>query len=273
MHEQLSLPNILFVGPMKCGTSWIQNYLEHHESVELPNGVKETFFFDRHFDRGASWYARFFNQKNPGPANCRAEVAPSLFHAPDEVLQGIKQTLKDPVIIITLRDPVSRCWSHYQHMRRGYTQKPLIKAIEEFPEILSASQYEKHILRWRQQFSRVHILLQEDLHNDPVTFSQNLCEIMGIEYQEQDNLNQRVNIATEPRSFWVAKIGRYTARFLRFMGLYGLVNRAKALGLKRLFYGNESKKNPSRLLPDEQEQKYLENALQEDIGKYRQSGY
>jgi hypothetical protein len=39
--------DFIVVGPLKTGTSWIYNYLSHHQQISLPTTVKETYFFDR----------------------------------------------------------------------------------------------------------------------------------------------------------------------------------------------------------------------------------
>ena len=66
------------VGPFKTGTSWIYNYLINYQQVALPTTVKETFFFDRQFDRGLDWYYSHFELLGEKPKKV-GEIAPSYF--------------------------------------------------------------------------------------------------------------------------------------------------------------------------------------------------
>lgn len=139
----MTLPTALIIGPMKAGTTWIYDYLSWRGDVCLPQGVKETFFFDRNWDKGVTWYARHFHAHKTCDCEVIVEVAPSLFHHPDAP-GYVRDTLGQVQLIVTIRDPVDRAWSHYQHLRsKGYTNSDLKIALVQFPEIVEASKYEK----------------------------------------------------------------------------------------------------------------------------------
>ena len=53
------LPNFLYVGPDKAGSSWLHEVLLKHPDVYL-TPAKDLYFFDRYYDRGSSWYAAQF---------------------------------------------------------------------------------------------------------------------------------------------------------------------------------------------------------------------
>lgn len=235
----MRLPDALVIGPMKSGTSWIQDYLQARGDVALPNGVKETFFFDRRYRKGIRWYAAHFSQADPDTHSATVEVAPSYFHAPDAPAR-IHDVLGDIRLIVTLRDPVRRAWSHYLHLRRyGYTRAPLRKAVTRFPEILEASRYRSGLERWRAVFprDRIWILRQEELATLPEKYAERLCAGLSIPAVAPPARMGKSNEATLPRSFWLAAAGDRTAHFLRERRLYGFVNIAKRLGLKELFFG------------------------------------
>src|SRR5690606_21799853 len=129
-----------------------------------PLAVKETFFFDRHFNKGSEWYWSHFEDSSVP----KIEVAPSYF-AKANVPERVCQVSSRAKIIVTLRHPVKRAWSHYLHLRRyGYTMKTLRDACDEFPQILQASCYNSCLTRWRDSFGdeNVYILWQEDMLND-----------------------------------------------------------------------------------------------------------
>lgn len=265
MHH---LPNLLFVGPMKCGTSWIHNYLDARGDICLPQDVKETFYFDRHHDRGTHWYAAFFQHFNSHKHRVITEVAPSLFHLPESILVEIKQELNDIPIVITLRNPVKRAWSHFQHMRRGYTKKPIEEAIKLYPEIIEASLYSKYIRIWKNHFTKVSVLRQELLQKDPFGYADLINRHLNIPRMPEldSSVFDKSNEATVPASYTLAMVGRYTARSMRAAGLYGVVNAAKNMGMKRVFYGDA--RGDVSLNPSTQEIDYLNSRLQEELALY-----
>lgn len=236
-------PKALVVGPMKAGTSWIHDYLYARGDVALPAYVKETFYFDRYFDRSLNWYESLFEDS---VGDVCVEVAPSLFHRSNDVPERIFRDLGDIPIVVTLRDPVARSWSHYQHMRRGYTRKSVREAVVEYPEIIDASRYDFHLQNWRSTFSRVTVLNQEDLISDPQKFANYLSD--GLEIGRSDYPASKVkvsNAATVPSSFFLAKLGRELSHGLRRRGFYKIVDFARQLGLKRVFFGGKSRRKKS----------------------------
>ena len=59
------LPNFIYIGPDKAGSSWLHEVLIRHEQVFMPD-AKDLYFFDRYYDRGVSWYATQFKDAGPG---------------------------------------------------------------------------------------------------------------------------------------------------------------------------------------------------------------
>jgi hypothetical protein len=123
-------PNFLIVGVQKGGTTSLYRYLEEHPSV-AGAFAKEVHFFDNHtrdykYGKGMSWYRshfvydayRHYNRLIHQQDLITGEGSPDyLFdvHAP----QRIATHLPNAKIIILLRDPVDRAYSHYLHNARA----------------------------------------------------------------------------------------------------------------------------------------------------------
>jgi hypothetical protein len=239
------LPAALVVGPQKAGTTWIHEYLAARGDVSLPRRVKETFFFDRHWERGAGWYADHF----PGDGQPAVEVGPTYFHEP-EVPHRVAELLGPIPIVATLRDPVRRTWSLYLHMLRyGMTRRPFLEAVREHPELLESSRYAAHLARWRETVGaeRVHVLVLDDLGRDPALWADPLADVLELPRRPvPESLRRPVNEASLPASWAVARAGWRVSMALRSLGLHGAVEGAKKLGLKRLFFGTPG----ARRLPE-----------------------
>jgi Sulfotransferase domain len=104
------LPSFLILGAQKAGTTALYAYLRRHPDVTGPTW-KEVSFFDRHYARGEPWYRGNF------PVRRRAavgEASPSyVFHplAP----QRVAELVPSARLVVLLRNPVDRAYSHYQH--------------------------------------------------------------------------------------------------------------------------------------------------------------
>ena len=239
-----SLPDVLFVGPQRCGTTWVHEYLANHPGVQLPVGTKETFFFDRHFGRGEAWYRSHFPATSPAGAwpvrIC--EVAPTYFHHP-EAPQRVATLLGKPQVVITLRDPASRAFSLFLHERRKARVPATFEAaLDAAPFILDSSCYARHVARWVNRFGedQVRIVFQDDLRLDADAYAAELCRFMGIGVLPVPaNLEGPTNEASVPRSQALAALGRSTADLLRRYRLYAPVQAAKRMGLKSMFFGLE----------------------------------
>jgi hypothetical protein len=115
------LPDFLILGAHKAGTTSLYSYLSQHPQV-LPASRKELHFFSKHFARGAGWYRRRFPKRarmkrrrnRTGLKVICGEATPYyLFHP--HAPARISRLLPNARLIVLLRDPVARAFSHYQH--------------------------------------------------------------------------------------------------------------------------------------------------------------
>lgn len=115
------LPDFIVVGAQRCGTTSLYNYLVDHPNV-APAFMKETHFFDNHFRKGLAWYRAFFPLRAYKAYTERVhrqrlavgEASPYyLFHP--HVPRRVHATLPGVRLIVLLRNPVDRAYSHYHH--------------------------------------------------------------------------------------------------------------------------------------------------------------
>lgn len=233
------LPGALVIGPMRCGTTWIDRYLRVHPHVCVPDKVKETFFFDRRFEKGRSWYASHFDHCRRGGEMRVCEIGPSYFHCP-EAPRRVAEILGSPALVAVVRHPVERSYSHYLHLvRYGFTSLPLRDAVREHPEILEASRYSVQLDRWcsHHEQHNVHLLAFDTLTSSSEAFVERLAEVLDIRGAPiPEELKSPTNQGGVPRSGLAAKIGWKISDLLRERRLHGIVEFAKEIGLKDLLF-------------------------------------
>ncbi|CAJ0584851.1 unnamed protein product, partial [Mesorhabditis spiculigera] len=113
--SNITLPNILIVGPQKTGSSALGNFLSLHPDVSSNVPVSDSFeelqfFGGHHYGNGLEWYIDKFS-----PSQFVFEKSATYFDnalAPRQVAALIPNTK----IIVILYDPALRAYSWFQHM-------------------------------------------------------------------------------------------------------------------------------------------------------------
>jgi len=116
------LPDFIIIGAAKCGTTALYFYLTQHPGV-APAFKKEVYFFDRRFGRGMVRYQAYFPtflEKYYAKQIRKQDLATGestpcyLFHP--HVPRRVFETIPGVKLIVLLRNPVDRAYSHY-HMK------------------------------------------------------------------------------------------------------------------------------------------------------------
>ncbi len=124
------MPDFLIIGTQKGGTTSLYHYLTQHPQI-LPATQKEVHFFDLNFHHGIDWYRQQFPARESQPLTLTGEASPYyLFHP--LVPQRVKALFPRVKLILLLRNPVQRAWSHYNHeVRLGFETLSFAEAIAQ----------------------------------------------------------------------------------------------------------------------------------------------
>ncbi len=230
--------DFLFVGPQKTATTWCYDSLIGHHQLSFPREFKESFFWDRYYDKGIEWYWNLFEKND----KLKIEVAPTYFHS-YSAMQRISKVNGKVKIVITLRDPVQRSFSLYlHHLKKGRYNCGFWDAVKLYPEIIEASYYRKYVTEWINYFGKdnVSIILQEEIQKDPIGTISRICEFLTIDISfNEEMIGKRSNVASMPKNNLMANMSTRFSYILRSMGLYSFVNFAKNIGLKDFIYSSK----------------------------------
>jgi hypothetical protein len=156
---------------------------------------KELHFFDRRYGRGIDWYLKQFS---PGPGQTQiGEATPSYLYE-REARERMLATLPGAKLIVVLRDPVKRAYSHYWHTRRrGDEDKPFEEALELEQERITSSALEDRVrysyvdrghyieqllsLEARHDRSLLHVLLLDDLKADHAATLESVFKFLDVD--------------------------------------------------------------------------------------------
>jgi hypothetical protein len=221
------LPNFLYVGPDKAGSSWLHETLLKHPDVYL-TPAKDLYFFDRYYDRGLEWYAAQFRDAR-GEEIVGEVCQDYLFHA--EAAARIRETLGPVRIMVSLRDPVERAWSSYLYMRKhGIGPDTFAEALRSRPELLEHGRYATGLDRFLEWLPRemVHVALFDDLTVDPQGFLDAVTDFLGIDPLPLSPKDLAARLpAARARSVRLASAARRSADWIREHDGARLVGRVK----------------------------------------------
>jgi hypothetical protein len=138
------LPNFLIVGAQKAGTTTLAKMLEQHPDVCFSQPRETTFFYeDTLFTQGPAYYERTFFGSWDGQ-KATGEKTPEYLYLP-EVPSRIALTLGHDVrIVITLRSPAARAYSHYRHGFQMLRESlPFADALAAEPERIERDRFSR----------------------------------------------------------------------------------------------------------------------------------
>ncbi len=204
------LPDFALIGAMKSGTSSLHLYLSDHPQIFMPS-LKEIRFFnaEKSYRRGVDWYRQFFRPGLRTGARVFGEATPGYFHHP-YALERMKAVIPHARLILLLRDPVKRVYSHYWHLvRRGSERRAFADVVRahleagEPHEVFEASRYADHLERFDRAYGpeRIFVGFTATLDADPGALCRAIFAFVGVDpdYHPR-NLERKVNEAALPKS-------------------------------------------------------------------------
>jgi len=251
------LPNLLIAGVPKAGTSSLFAYLTQHPDI-CGADKKELGYFNyfnplRHTDHEpppTASYKKHF-------AHCigqryALEATPSYCYGGKPVVEGVKEVLKHPKIIITLRDPVDRLWSAYT-FQRTLGNIPDIRSYGEYLSVceqrrrdgtdldpgchlqgLSIGFYEDYIDLWLDAFGDdLKVVFAEDLFQEPLKVVKELLCWLEIDTESIPVMDLEArNVTKHAHS---PKVARAVYSLKRVGDRYRLLPPALRDGLRRAY--------------------------------------
>ena len=213
------LPDFIIIGGQRCGTTSLYYYLSQHPDV-YASFPKEVHYFSNYYHKGINWYRSHFPllwqkrrlNKNNHNTFVTGEATPYYLshpHAPRRVFE----TIPDVLLIVLLRNPIERAYSHYQHeVKMGAEILTFEEAIDReeerlAPEMekllkdknyrsfnhqhfsyLSRGIYIDQLEAWSQYFHQEQLLIlkSEHFYQDPSITLRVVREFLGLANWELD---------------------------------------------------------------------------------------
>jgi hypothetical protein len=201
-------PDFAIIGAQKSATTFLQNVLQSHPDVFIPDGELATFEDPQYADFDREQFESHF--KTGGAASAVGLKRPSYLHEPD-VPPRLAEHLPDLKHIVALRDPIERAISAYFHQMR-HSFAPVrdvstgLRAIlrgewkEEYPrttQIVDYGAYHHQLSRYLRYYDpdRVFVTTYRSIKETPEATLRSLCRFLGIDEHRDltDALSGRSN--------------------------------------------------------------------------------
>ncbi|HET7067779.1 MAG TPA: sulfotransferase domain-containing protein [Nocardioides sp.] len=213
-----TVPDFLYIGTSKAGSTWLFNALSVHDDVWLASN-KGLYFFDAHFDRGVDWYRRQFEDAD---GRAVGEFSHSYLSSPEAParIAAYSPTMK---LLVCLREPVDRAFSDYLDLvkNNGFGGS-FSEAVEQYPRLLDRGRYATHLSRYLEHFpaSQLHVGLFDDLKTGAQQYADEVYDFLGIDRVVLSTGDLRARMpAGRPRNATMVGLAKRASKVAASVGL------------------------------------------------------
>lgn len=231
----MKLPTFMIVGAAKSGTTSLMRYLSQHPDVFVPVTKEPNYFMlsgqqDNPKGPASPYILRhmIYNWScaelsryealfaDAGAAKASGEGSVRYLYS-REAPKRIHDMLPDIRLVVVLRDPVARLFSHY-NMNRQIQLEPLDlrDALDAEDDRVAqewgwdwhyrrVSLYGAQLQRWFDQFDReqIQVHFYDDFVANPNAVFSEICRHIGVDPDFRPDMRERGMVSTRPRNLWL----------------------------------------------------------------------
>jgi uncharacterized protein YifE (UPF0438 family) len=201
-----TVPDFIIVGAQKSGTTSLHHILDHHPRIFIPkdeiyffdiddiqqhydffiylkNQQRWTYFdYEQEFDHYFEWYTAHFAAAQAG--QLIGEDSTTYLASP-VAPERIAKLLPSAKILMMLRDPVARAYSHYWHLvesrRAVYTFEETLQYQPE--NILQRGRYKRQIEHFMAHIptTQIKVILFEHFIQNIQSVTDEVCDFLGVD--------------------------------------------------------------------------------------------
>lgn len=184
----------VIIGSMKCGTTYLFNYLSQHPEI-APCDPKEPEFFTLNYDKGFEWYESLF-EYDPTVHKIALEGSTGYTRYPDWYPNAAERLQSSHIrakFIYLVRDPIERVESHYNFgiVHDWGRDRDILD-----DRAIHCSMYARQLDEYVKRFPKEDILILnfDDIKADMPTVANQVFQFLGIHAIKPKRL-QEVEVA------------------------------------------------------------------------------
>jgi len=172
------------VGDQKAASTWIFECLKEHPEI-CGSSKKETSFFrsKKYKQEGLDYYKKFF--KHCSKDKLKGEFTAHYFND-EKAMERIYHHFPEVKLIISLRNPVERTYSHFKLRRNKKeiisTYEDSWKAIKKEDNLIEWGKYGKYLEKWLKLFPQENFkfIFYEDIKSCPIETMKELYSFLEV---------------------------------------------------------------------------------------------
>jgi hypothetical protein len=241
--------DFFIVGAPKAGTTSLYKYLNQHQDVVMSSVKEPNYFSKEELESQDLYYAskNITDEKDyhslfqaNGEKKKLGEASVSYLFYP-KVSKRIFTYNNDAKIIIILRNPVDRAYSHYKmDFRLGFVKRDFEDLVLNnnqegslfYQQYIDLGLYHLQVKSYIDEFgsTNVCVMFYEDLKKDRATFVNNIFSFLNLKSDSNINFNLKYNKSKLPsnnfmRYLYSISLVRKTASFLFNERLINFINK------------------------------------------------
>lgn len=273
--------NFIGIGAARASTTWIYECLKEHPEICFSQ-KKETYFFDNdsEYRKGMSYYCSLFEKCQEN--KIKGEYC-ATYLSNSKAAQRIKKYFPDVKIIVCLRDPVKRAYSHYLYDKaEKRIDFDFSSALKKDKKYINYGLYYANLIPYFKNFPKNNILIMiyEDIKKNPQRFISRVYDFLNVDSEYiPSSLGKKVNPTTE-KAFFIPSLnvksvrkttdkfksyslGKLIINFLKFFK----VNRISNYILRKNVKGHLKRQAVKMPEINKNDRKYLIKIFSPDIAK------
>lgn len=221
---KLKMPNFFIVGAPKCGTTSLYHYLDQSNDIFFSKIKEPEFFcFDGDFDKfynieritkkhvlDLESYKALFDEAQS--ELIRGEASPTYLYS-SCAPRKIYDLIPDAKIVVMLRNPINRAFSHYMHnihmgLEELCTFEEAIRAENErikqnwafYWHYLRMGMYSEQLVRYFDYFSieQIKVIIFDDFVSDPVAVVRDVCNFLCVNENFNLDVSKKYAVSGKP---------------------------------------------------------------------------
>ena len=279
--------DFFIAGAPKAGTTSLYHYLNEHPEISMSSQKEPDYFSDSDIQNEGMYYGKnridtikkyhaLFDDNLESKLKGEASVS-YLFYK--NVPQKIKTYNPDAKIIIMLRDPIDRAFSHYlMDYRLGLVSDSFEDIIDQksvhknaklfYQQYVELSEYANQVKRYLDVFNEKEILFieYEDLKMDVLGIVKKTYLFLGVNQAYVPDVNKKHNTYTMPKN----RIIRFIYSFVILRNILSLFFPKNLVDrLRTALFKNDKKPKPLDKTRNRLKQLFINdvNALGEILNK------
>lgn len=200
--------DFICIGAAKSATTTLFELIKGHPEIYIPESKEAAFFNnDGYWEKGFNWYLDSFF-KDATPSQKIGTITPQYMSgaatkrgADDSIriiAERIRKTSPDAKIIVLLRHPIERMFSHHKmRVREAYTKKSfeddvtrIMSNIKKEQKLITAnnsyffnSEYGRILSHYYKEFPKknIQVIFTDDLRKDPKGNLVKIFKFLGVD--------------------------------------------------------------------------------------------